>query len=583
MKNSILSYVKRSWYLYVFSLLMMLGSIALDAVFPFITRAIIDDVVIAGNIEILMRLLLAMLGIGAGRAVFQFLKEFTMDYASVKVGSELRCGLFKHIQKLSIRFFDKNNTGELMARVKDDVDAIWNTFGFVGMLAVECTIHTVIVLVCMVKISPVLTLVPVAIMPMVAYTAVILEKKIGKVYDDMSEENAELTTVVQENLTGVRVVKAFAREDYELEKFDKHNQRYNDLCMKQAKVSLRYNPNIGFLTRLLLILVILCGGIFVIRGNMSFGDLAAFTEYSNNIIWPMEMIGWLSADLASGFASAKKIKKIFAENPEIADKENAVDIGRAKGEIEFKNVSFTINETQVLEDVSFKVEAGKTLGIMGVTGSGKTSVINLMERFYDATSGSIMIDGHDVKDVSLKSLRNNLSVVMQDVFLFSDSIRENITIGLKNKKITDELIESSAKAARAAGFINKLAEKYETVVGERGVGLSGGQKQRISIARAIAKKAPVLVLDDSTSALDMETEFEIQKTLEAMKDTTKIIIAHRVSAVKNADEIIVLSDGKIAERGTHDELIALGGKYYETYEAQCAASNFLEEVSVDVC
>lgn len=574
-------YIARSWYLYLIALAAMLCSIGLDMVYPFITRSLIDDVIVGGQTELLMRLLSGLLSIGCGRAVFQFIKEFTFDYTSMSIGSRIRVGLFKHVQKLSTRFFDKNNTGELMARVKDDVDNVWGALGYVGMLAIECVIHTVSVLVCMVSISPVLTIIPVVIMPIVAYTAVVLEKKIGKVYDDLSEENAALTTVVQENLTGVRVVKAFAREDYEIEKFRKHNKNYYDLSMKQSKISLKYNPNISFLTRLLLLLVVLVGGGFVITDKISLGDLGAFTEYANNIIWPMEMIGWLSADLASGLASAKKIKKIWAEEPEIADKDGAKDIGRARGEVTFDNVSFNINDTQVLNNVSFTVPAGKTLGIMGVTGSGKTSIINLMERFYDATEGKVMLDGNDVKDITTESLRRNLSVVMQDVFLFSDSIKENISIGRKDS-ITDELIESSAQSARAAGFIGKLTDKYETVVGERGVGLSGGQKQRISIARAIAKQAPVLILDDSTSALDMETEYEIQKELEAMKGTTKIIIAHRISAVKQADEIIVLEGGSIAERGTHDELMAKQGIYYDTYNAQYSASNFLEEVAADV-
>ena len=575
------NYIAKSWYLYLIALAAMICSIGLDMVYPFITRSLIDDVIVGGNTQILMKLLFGLLGIGFGRAVFQFVKEFTFDYTSMSIGSKIRIGLFKHVQKLSIRFFDKNNTGELMARVKDDVDNIWNALGYVGMLAIECIIHTICVLVCMVSISPVLTIIPIVIMPIVAYTAVVLEKKIGKVYDDLSEENAALTTVVQENLTGVRVVKAFAREDYEIEKFRKHNKNYYDLSMKQSKISLKYNPNISFLTRLLLLLVVLVGGGFVIMDKISLGDLGAFTEYANNIIWPMEMIGWLSADMASGLASAKKIRKIWNEVPEIADKEGAGNLGRAKGEVEFDNVSFNINGTQVLNNVSFKVPAGKTLGIMGVTGSGKTSIINLIERFYDATDGKVMLDGNDVKDITTQSLRANISVVMQDVFLFSDSIKENISIGRRDN-ITDELIESSAQSARAAGFIGKLSDKYETVVGERGVGLSGGQKQRISIARAIAKQAPVLILDDSTSALDMETEYEIQKELEAMKNTTKIIIAHRISAVKQADEIIVLEGGSIAERGTHDELMANKGIYYDTYNAQYSASVVLEEVAGNV-
>ena len=249
------NYIAKSWYLYLIALAAMICSIGLDMVYPFITRSLIDDVIVGGNTQILMKLLFGLLGIGFGRAVFQFVKEFTFDYTSMSIGSKIRIGLFKHVQKLSIRFFDKNNTGELMARVKDDVDNIWNALGYVGMLAIECIIHTICVLVCMVSISPVLTIIPIVIMPIVAYTAVVLEKKIGKVYDDLSEENAALTTVVQENLTGVRVVKAFAREDYEIEKFRKHNKNYYDLSMKQSKISLKYNPNISFLTRLLLLLV----------------------------------------------------------------------------------------------------------------------------------------------------------------------------------------------------------------------------------------------------------------------------------------------------------------------------------------
>ena len=271
------NYIARSWYMYLIALAAMVCSIGLDMIYPFITRSLIDDVIVDGQTQLLMKLLFGLLSIGFARAVFQFVKEFVFDYTSMSIGSKIRVGLFKHVQKLSIRFFDKNNTGELMARVKDDVDNVWNALGYVGMLAIECTIHTIGVLVCMISISPVLTIIPIVIMPIVAYHAVALEKKIGKVYDDLSEENAALTTVVQENLTGVRVVKAFAREDYEIEKFKKHNKNYYDLSMKQSKISLKYNPNISFLTRLLLLLVVLVGGGFVIMDKISLGDLGAFS------------------------------------------------------------------------------------------------------------------------------------------------------------------------------------------------------------------------------------------------------------------------------------------------------------------
>lgn len=565
----IFKHAVKYWYFYLIAFVAMIGSILLDMASPMVTKKIVDDVITDGNTKILMSLLIAILAIGFGRAVTQYVKEFLFDKVSITVGSELRRELFEHIQGLSVSFFDKNNTGELMARVKDDIDKIWNAIGFVGMLAIEGIIYTVSVLVCMITLSPVLTIIPVIVLPIVGYTAIMLEKKIDVVYGDISEENARLNTVAQENLAGVRTVKAFARERYEIKKFKEHNERYCELNLKQSKTLIRYYPNISFYTRFLLIAVVLVGGLLTIDGKMTLGDLSAFTQYANNIIWPMEILGWLCNDIASGVASSRKIKKIFDEEAEIKDSYKAVDMSECKGEINFENVTFELNDATILSDISFKVEPGKTIGIMGMTGAGKTSIVNLLERFYDVKSGSIKIDGKDVRDIKLNDLRKNISVVMQDVFLFSDTIMENISIGSKGI-ITQDAICESARAAKASDFIDKLKEQYDTVIGERGVGLSGGQKQRISIARAIAKNAPILILDDSTSALDMETEYEIQREVEALKGVTKMIIAHRISAVKNADEIIILDEGRIAERGSHDELMKKKGLYYDTYVAQYA-------------
>ena len=281
----------------------------------------------------------------------------------------------------------------------------------------------------------------------------------------------------------------------------------------------------------------------------------------------MEMLGWLTNDVSSAVASYKKIKKIYAQMAEIKDEEQPVTLEHVEGRVEFSHVSFAIEGKEILNDVSFLLPAGKTLGIMGATGSGKTSLIHLLQRFYDVTDGCIRVDDTDIRKLKLKQLRSNISVVLQDVFLFSDTIEENIRMG-KRKKLEMEEIRNAAEDARAKSFIEKMEEQYDTVIGERGVGLSGGQKQRISIARALAKHAPILVLDDSTSALDMETEHEIQKTLNELEDTTKLIIAHRISAVRHADEIIYLQDGKIAERGTHEELLEKKGLYYQTYLAQ---------------
>ena len=303
------------------------------------------------------------------------------------------------------------------------------------------------------------------------------------------------------------------------------------------------------------------------HGNMSLGALVAYVEYSRNCTWPMEMMGWLTNDLSSAVASYRKIRKIYDVRPEIEDAKDSVTLDSVKGDIDFEHVSFELDGKKILSDISFSVKEGKTLGIMGATGSGKSSIINLLHRFYDANEGCVKLDGVDIRKLSLRQLRRSIAVVLQDVFLFSDTIEENIKMGNRKTMQMDE-IRSAAASAQASSFIEKMDEQYNTVIGERGVGLSGGQKQRISIARALSKHSPILVMDDSTSALDMETEHEIQNTLNTLTDTTKIIIAHRISAVCHADEIIYLKDGVIAERGTHEELLAKKGLYYATYQAQ---------------
>ncbi len=559
-------FIKYKFY-YLFALVCLYLGIYLDLQAPKIIGRIIDDVIIGGQAQLLMRLLLMLLGIGIGRGLFKYLQEFTGDCIGVKIAEDIRRTLFSHIQKMSVGFFERNNTGELMARIKDDAERIWEAMGFVGLLCVEAIVHTIMVLTNMIRIDPLLTLVPLCVMPMVGYIAVRLEKGLDTVYDEISEENAELNAVAQENLNGVRTVKAFFRGKYEIEKFRKHNGKYYDLNMRLAKTMAKYDPNISFLTKVMLLLSVVTGGVFVVQSRITLGQLGSFIEYANNIVWPMEILGWVTNSMAAAIASNKKINKILEDSPQISSPEDGVSLSEVKGELTFDNVSLELQGQKILNHVSFKVEAGKTLGIMGVTGSGKTTVVNLAERFYDATEGSVLLDGVDVRKLNLDCLRKNISVVMQDVFLFSDTVAENIRIGSR-QSMSAEMMEISAKQARAHEFVDNLPEKYETVIGEKGVGLSGGQKQRLSIARALAKNAPVLFLDDSTSALDMETEHEIQAELNRLKGITKIIIAHRISAVRHADEIVILEDGKVVERGTHDSLMALQGRYYDTFVAQ---------------
>lgn len=553
---------------YLIAIISLLIAVTLDMMGPRLMARVVDDVIVGGNIGELKYLLLGFFGIGLGRCIFQYAKEYTFDKNGVRISGDMRRDLFRHIQGLSADFFDRTNTGELMARVKEDIDRIWDAMGYVSMLLIEVIYHTTIILVCMYMLNWKIALIPTAAMILCGSFAVIMERKLGRVYEEISEENAVLNTVAEENLAGVRTVKAFAREKYEIGKFLSHNKRYYDLNMEQSKVFVRYYPCFTVVTKVLPILTILVGGKFVIDGEMTLGQMAAFVEYSTNIVWPMEMLGWLTNSFSSAVASNKKIKKIYEEKSSIAEMTNPVNIEKVKGKIQFDHVSFhKADMYEILHDISFTVEAGKTLGIMGATGAGKTSIVQLLQRMYDATDGAIYLDDVNIKELSLEQLRTSVSFVMQDVFLFSDAINENIKLG-KKEYIGMKTVKRASTQAQASSFIERMEDSYDTVIGERGVGLSGGQKQRISIARALAKRDPILVLDDSTSALDMETEHQIQQMLMTLDDTTKIIIGHRISAVRHADEIIVLDNGTIAERGTHEELLAMRGLYYETYESQ---------------
>lgn len=565
--KKISSYILEHWYFYFIAIICMVLQVGLDMLSPQLTKKIIDDVIGNGQIGILTQLLLMIFLIGAGRCVFGYIKEYIFDKISASIASDMRKRLFHHIQGLSIGFFNENNTGEIMARVKDDVDKIWSALGYISMLIIEVVIHTTIILFCMFHLNFKLFMIPVIAMPVVGFLAILMENKLGGVYEEISEENAVLNTVAQENLAGVRTVKAFAREKFEITKFLSHNKRYYDLNMRQSKVLVKYQPMFQMITKLLPIVAIVYGGVLVINGEITLGTLGAAAEYCNNIVWPMEMLGWLFNDLASAIASNKKIKTIYNQKPQIVEEENPITLGEVKGNVKFEQVSLQIDKKYILKDISFEVEAGKTIGIMGATGTGKTSIINLLQRFYDVSEGKILLDGVDIRKLSLKELRKNITLVMQDVFLFSDTINSNVKLGKKNRVRNDEVREA-LRESHATNFIEKMENQYETLIGERGVGLSGGQKQRISIARALAKRMPILVLDDSTSALDMETEYKIQNNLNELDNVTKIIIAHRISAVRNADEIIVLEKGKIAERGKHDELLAMKGLYYKTFHAQ---------------
>jgi len=389
---------------------------------------------------------------------------------------------------------------------------------------------------------------------------ILTRKEIGKAFDKISDQAASLNTAAQENIAGVRLVKAFAREKYEIMKFLEMNKKNYDLNMEKTKIWGRYFPLIELLGNISVIVVVVVGGILVINENLTIGTLFAYTQYIWMLIWPMRMIGWLTNIISESKTSAKKIFKILDTKPLIKDPENPEELN-ADGHIILRNVSFKYNENYVLKNININAKPGSTVAIMGETGSGKTTLINLLARFYDTTEGDILLDGHNIKDLRIADLRKNISYVFQDNFLFSDTIKENIKNG--NENADDYLIKKALSDGCAQEFVEKLNDGYDTLIGERGIGLSGGQKQRLTISRALIKNAKILILDDATSALDMETEYQLLKNIKEFEGTvTTFIIAHRISAVKNADEIIYLKNGEITERGTHESLMNKKGNYY---------------------
>lgn len=560
-------YAKLVWWRYLFGGTALICSVLLDVWFPLITMDIVDRVIVGGRLDLLWPNLIKILIVGFGRALMQFIKEYNCDMAGCDTAEQLRKDLLGHIQTLSKRFFDANNTGELMARVRDDAGKVWDLVGFCGMLSVEAIIYFVSVLISMFILDWRLALIPVAFLPVLAIMVLRLEKKLDNIYGRISEENAKLNSVIEENISGARTVKSFVREDYEIDKFDNRNGEYNRLNIEQADYMAKIEPIISLIPKIMQITVLLVGGYLAIEEGITYGLLVAFLQYAANIVWPIENMGWLTNFMAAGVASLKKIRVIFKETPDILEKENAIALREAGGDLRFENVSFCLGDKEILKNISFDLPKGKTLGIMGSTGTGKSTIVNLIERFYDVNDGRILMDGTDIRELKLDDVRNFSSVVTQDIFLFSDTIRENVKLGQK-RTMGDKAVKYALRKAHAMEFVEKITGGYSAVIGERGIGLSGGQKQRLSIARALAKKAQVLIMDDSTSALDMETELSIQKELKDKKDMSKIIIAHRISSVRDADEILVIHDGAIAERGTHEELLAIKGLYYSTYEAQ---------------
>ncbi len=572
----ILKYVSKYKGTVIIGTMCMLIVIGVDLFLPYLQQIFIDSGLMKGNQNVIVSVLVWIGIITIIKAMLGYGKEFLYDVLSSWVHQDIKNDLFAHIQTLEFEYFDNMNTGELMSRIGEDAENIWQTIGYGMRLFIENIIYFVISTIILFVLNYKLALACFIVMIPIGFIGIKLENKFGETYSKISDQTAEINTIAQEDIAGIKLVKAFSREKYEVNKFLKMNKVYYDLNMEQAKIIGDYFPPIEFLTNIALVIMIVLGGFLVMDGEVSIGILVAFNGYIWNLIWPMRMLGELTDLLSRTVSSANKIFAIMDKDPSIKTKENFKDVKNIKGNIKFEGVNFKYDDKLVLKNINLDIKAGSTVAIMGATGAGKSSLINLIGRYYDTCKGSIKIDGIDIKEYNLEFLRKNMAIVPQETFLFSETILNNIKFS--NENASFEEIKEASKLACANEFIEGLELGYNTEIGERGIGLSGGQKQRIAIARALVRKAKILILDDSTSALDMETEHELLKNLSNRKhESTTFIIAHRISAVKNADLIIYLEDGQIKESGTHDELLKKKGRYYDIYNDQFRDFNLLEE------
>lgn len=534
---------------------------------PYLTKILVDDVIKDGQIQKLANILILLVVLAIIRSVLIYIRSYMFEDISQNLIFDLRHNMYTHLQELPYEFYDNHRIGNIMSRMTGDLESIRNFFAGGAITIIENSIHFIGALIVIFSLNVKLASVVILITPLLAFVAWQFDKLIRPAFGEIREQDAVLNTRAQENISGVRVVKAFAREDYESERFATENRKQMEKNLQASYIWAKYFPFMDFLSSLSPVILLGFGGYMVIKGSISLGTLVAFTGYMWMITNPMRMLGWLINMTEQAISSGEKIFYYLDLGSSIKEKKDAVFPKDFAGHIQFEDVSFRYRQNDVLKNIDLDVPPGSTIAIMGATGAGKTSIVNLLGRFYDCSCGRIILDGIDIRDYKLKELRSQMGYVMQETFLFSETIKANIAFGRVDAPM-DEIIEA-AKIAQAHDFIMEMPYGYDTIIGERGMGLSGGQKQRIAIARAILKQPKILILDDSTSSVDMETEYKIQKALKHVThDMTTFIIAHRISSVKDADEIIVLDNGEIKERGTHKTLLDKKGLYYNMYREQ---------------
>ncbi|MGN1147535.1 MAG: ABC transporter ATP-binding protein [Lachnospiraceae bacterium] len=539
---------------------------ALNIVNPYISGLIVDDVIQGGAYDLLLPFVACMLGVIIIKSVLRFLYQIVFETASQGVLYDMRDKVYRKLLQEDFNFYNKKRTGDLMSRQTGDMDAIRHFVAYVVYATCENVLMFAFALVMIFTVNVKLALCMLIVLPFTAFCTYMQSKAVKPAFKRNRECFSSLNAFVQENVSGNRVVRAFSKEDFEIEKFNKENDAFRAAQIDASKVWMKYVPIFEVLAYALNIILMLYGGYMVITGELSMGNLVTVNGYLWMLNQPLRNAGWLVNDIGNFITSVEKIYATYSEEPNVKTPSRGIT-KKLDGEIEFKDVSYRADDEDIVMDVNFKVSPGQTVGIIGSTGSGKSTIMNLLCRFYDATSGQVLVDGVDVRDMDLYNLRDNIGMAMQDVFLFSDTIEGNIAYGRPDCSF--EEVKKAAIMADANHFIMAMPDGYDTIVGERGVGLSGGQKQRISLARALLKDPSILILDDTTSAVDMETESYIQKQLKNIeKDCTIFIIAYRISSIKDADLILVMDKGRIIEQGTHDELVAKGGYYAAAFHNQ---------------
>ncbi|WP_123039672.1 ABC transporter ATP-binding protein [Cohnella candidum] len=560
---------------YIWALCLSVIGSSLTIINPYLSQRLIDTFISGGSAKenlvqqrgLLIWLCVGMVGFSLLRTGLAYFTTMQYERASQNMLYRVRIYLYNKIQGQDMEYYDRNRTGDLMTKMTGDLDMVRHSLAWIIKTIIESLTIFAAAVVYFFAIDAELTLWLLLLAPPIFVVAFLFAKRVRPMYVDLRQRLSQLNSTTQENIAGNRVVKAFAREEYEVEKFTAKNADFSKANQAAAMVWLDYFPFLETFAQAFNVILMLVGGLFVMNGRITFGEYAAFSSLIWAVSNPMRNIGMIINDFQRFFASLAKIQEIYYAKPKIANEHRSGNKRRYEGHIRFDRVSFKYEEATVLHDVSFTVQPGETVAIMGSTGSGKTTIVNLIPRFYDVSEGRVLVDGVDVRELELDELRANIGIATQDVLLFSDTIDGNVAYG--EPDLPEEDTQHYARLAAAHDFIVKMPEGYDTIVGERGVGLSGGQKQRIALARAMAVRRPILILDDTTSAVDLETETHIQQSLRDLDfQSTKIIIAQRVSTTAKADRILILDGGRLVEQGTHAELLAQRGYYYEVFMLQ---------------